>query len=609
MKSLKLLLLSALLVTFIQRGKSQAVPFWTENFTNGFPAGWSNTDASGQNVLWTWCNDAAAGPGQVGCPSIWNDGINEQDPFGATTASTGILTLDSDEYLQLPENHISELTTSAINCTGKAEVWLTFQTHIGVYNHDARTDAILMVSNDSIDWIPFQVFFHDTRWSKNPEIPIMNLSSVAANQPKVYIQWRWDGNWDYQWSLDDIELYDKNPTPPNDLSIVEFFYPPSNFATPASQIATDTFGFYLLLSNKGLEPQTNVKLKVWVEDEAGTLLHADSVLVPEIAAGVTDSAYIFDNSYIPALSEGKYFIKYSVRATEIDLRPTDNDATDFFVVTSGLFAKEDDANEGYRPSGTPDSWHVGNYYKMSAGSLETYKATSAEFAFTTTEAELPINLVSSTVYLLRVNDDVDADLTNLDSDEFLNSFSILSLNDYIAPDTLGYDYEPQTVDLIDFSTSDLGVSLEPGGRYVLAVGYTGVNNLVYHAFSSSHLFYFTSTLIYDTDWYSFGPDANAYLRLNISLVTSTDEKPLAAEAFSVFPSPAKESVNLAYHFEKPTDATITVADLTGRVISIMDKKDLTKGQETFAVKNLTAGVYLGRIATKEGTRTVKFVVE
>jgi hypothetical protein len=93
------------------------------------------------------------------------------------------------------------------------------------------------------------------------------------------------------------------------------------------------------------------------------------------------------------------------------------------------------------------------------------------------------------------------------------------------------------------------------------------------------------------------------------LFTSTDEKPLNSAAFSVFPSPASESVYLAYHFEKPTDATITVADLTGRVISIIDKKDLTQGQETFGVKNLAAGVYLGRIATKDGTRTVKFVVD
>jgi hypothetical protein len=594
---------------FLQQGLAQSPPFWTENFTNGFPINWSNADASGQNAFWTWCSTPDAGNNEAGCPSIFNDAINVQSPFAASTATTGFLTLDSDEYGQLDQNHISQLTTSAINCTGKSEVWMTYQTHIGVYQHDASTDALVRVSIDSVNWTTVQTFFHTDRWSKNPEYPILDLSAVAANSSKVYIQWEWNGNWDYQWNLDDIELYDKNPTPTDDIAISSFFYPPSSFATPASQIASDTFGFYLVLSNKGLNPQTNVKMKVSVENELGFLLHSDSLSFPNLSTGIVDSLFAFNQNYIPNLVEGKYMIKYSVKSSETDLRPLDNVAEDFFLVTANQFAKEDGANQAFRPAGNPDPYYVGNYYKMNAGALDAYKAISMEFAFTTDSIELELGNVEATTYFLRLNDDIDAGLTNLDPAEFLGSFSLLGLSDYNAPDTLEDDYVLQTVDLIDFNTSEAGILLEPGGRYMVAVGYSGVNSNTFHAFNNAHNYYFTSTLIYADDWFTFGTDANAVIRLNISLVSTIDEKPLAEKAFNVFPNPASDLLKLAYLFEKPTDATITIADVTGKVISIQDKSDLTQGQLDFSVKNLVSGLYLARIATKEGSKTVKFVVE
>jgi hypothetical protein len=65
---------------------------------------------------------------------------------------------------------------------------------------------------------------------------------------------------------------------------------------------------------------------------------------------------------------------------------------------------------------------------------------------------------------------------------------------------------------------------------------------------------------------------------------------------------------LKVDFNKATDATITIAQLDGRVIRYENREGLTNETLSYQLPNLAAGTYLARIATKEGTKTKKFVV-
>lgn len=80
-------------------------PFWTENFTNGLPSGWSTTDGSNQGVLWTWCADPLLGDNDPGCSQPWDDALNAQEPFNSATANTGFMVMDSDDPGGLPTPH------------------------------------------------------------------------------------------------------------------------------------------------------------------------------------------------------------------------------------------------------------------------------------------------------------------------------------------------------------------------------------------------------------------------------------------------------------------------------------------------------------------------
>jgi len=581
-------------------------PFWSEDFTSNIPAGWTNTDGSGQNVIWEWCADNASN-----CSPVFTG----ESPFQATSAATGYVHVNSDAAGQLPANHISRLTTSAIDCSGKSQVFLKFQSHVGTFNTTPANSAIVRVSTDLNTWQNFTAFPDLTTqndFSPNPYNSIVDISSVAANQSTVYIQWQWTGVYEYMWNLDDIELFDQNPTLKFDLRISNFFYPASSFATPASQIATDTFGFFILMSNRGLLPMTNVKVKTTVEDlNTQEVLFADSVTLASIEPGVVDSAIEMTNLFAPELPEGEYTIRYTVQADSTDLFAEDNEVSSPFVVTDFIFSKENGANTSTRPADDVP-WSVGNYYVMSSGQFDAYKAVTAEFAFATDSNELKIADVTSGISLFKINDDIPTNFSGFDFNNFPGgSVTWKGFANYEAPDGI-VNGQLQQVELLDFETLEPGVALESGGRYFLVASYGDEARKTRHAFSTDfNYFNVVSTITYSDQWYlgGFGDDLSAVLRMYISLVTTTDEKPLSESALKVFPNPVSDIVRLAVEFDQPTDATVTIADINGRVIKLEDRQGLTNEQLTYNLAHLAPGTYLARIATKEGTRTIKFVVQ
>lgn len=601
-----------ILALFLSGMLQAQTPFWSETFTAGIPAGWTNVDASGQGFTWQWCSAPNPTPP---CAPVFNG----QLPFASTTAATGFVHVDSDAGLSapLPQNHVSRLTTSAINCTGKSQVWLQFQNHIGTYVEPLATNAIVRVSTNLTTWTnftPFPTFTGENFFSPNPYFAVLDISSVAANQATVYIQWQWTANYEYMWDLDDVNVYDVNPAPKNDVVISDFFYPPSSLAQPVSQIATDTFAFGAWLSNAGSDNQTNVVLRAAVTTDANVELWTDSLTIPILGSGTVDSFFELPKRYAPELLVGAYQIKYTVRADKLDERPADNSGSDFFFVTNNIFSKENTSPAspagGIRPQTLGTGWYVGNLYQMSAGSLENYQATTATFTFGADAAEIPVTDVEASIYLFRVKDGVNfATAGGFDRTTFFSPDLVWKgLANYSAPDTMAGGLF-QTVQLLDVDLFTPGVKLDKGARYLVVVGYADQSRFAYHAFNEEVNMFFASTFTYSDQWYTsgFGADANAVLRMNISLATTTDDKPLAESAMRIMPNPVSDMLNLAVSFDKPTNATITIADLSGRVIEFEDREALTNDNLSYPVRQLAPGTYLARIATAEGTLTKKFV--
>jgi hypothetical protein len=396
----------------------------------------------------------------------------------------------------------------------------------------------------------------------------------------------------------------------HDVGFADFFYPVSSFATPVSQIGTDTFGFSAQVANYGILAQSNVKVTAKVLDitAGGTELFSSTLTVASIAPGDT-SDFIFTERFTPELPIGEYAIQYSVSADSTDQLPSDNLRTNKFFVTELTFAKEETPTQGFRPSSTGD-WTIGNYYVMSTGSLDKFRAIGAEFAFATNPDEVAAADVEASLNLFKVNDDVDANFSNFDGSQlFSPSLEWVGVSEYAAPDTYE-DYDLDVAELFDANSGASGVPLVTGGRYFLTMSYADASNLVFHAFNSAVVAPFVSTVLFTDEWGlgGFQGNPNAVLRMYLSLESSTDNTPLPVSSLTVSPNPVRDAVTLKVDFDKATDATITIADINGRVIRMEDKSGLTKERITYNLPELAAGTYLARIATAEGTRTLKFVV-
>ena len=330
--------------------------FWSEDFssTMDLPMGWTTEDASGGNGVWAWC---ASPTMAANCIPGWDAYADQHDGnFYATTSDNGFLYMDSDVLGSVAPDHIVNLTTDTIDCSGQAEVWVKFESLIGVYGLPATDNAVLRVSNNGTDWTDFNLFTLSlaTRWSSNPEFNIVDISSVAANSSTVYIQWSWTGNYEYYWLIDDLLLYDGDPTPiyvlAHDMRVNENFYAIApNAQWPSSQV--ECFSFLADIENVGSMPQTNVNLNISIDEVGGSTVYSEDLFYGELVVDSLAENQPFSGCFTPSDVIGtSYEGTYLVSADSVDLAPENNFQVFNFEITDTVFAKEFGATQSVQPA-------------------------------------------------------------------------------------------------------------------------------------------------------------------------------------------------------------------------------------------------------------------
>jgi hypothetical protein len=388
------------------------------------------------------------------------------------------------------------------------------------------------------------------------------------------------------------------------------FYPVSSGQTPTSQIAKDTFGFSVNLTNTRGNTLSNVVVDAKVQTTAGVDLYSTSLTIPSLTGDVADSLFILPGLFAPELPIGNYRIVYTTNATG-SLGPLKDVRRYFFNVTERLWSKDVSGPQiGFRPGTIPDAgWAVGNVYELTTGSLDNYVFRTVEFS-NSTPTELPITDVLADIYLFQVKDDVPASYTGFaTADLFSTSLLYIGTGTYDAPAN-ATQFGTQQAELTDILSAEPGVPVQNGKRYFLVMGYTGSSRVTFHSFNQDHIIPGIGTVTYSTQWFlgGFQGDPTAVLRVYLDLALTTDNQPLPDNTMQILPNPIHETLNLGFTFDESTDATITIADMSGRVIKFEDRK-LTTEMVSYQLPELASGTYLARVATKQGTLTKKFVVQ
>lgn len=180
---------------------SFAQTFWTETFSDAGQAvtDWvhSGTNAGANNLSWEWTNDLDAGAYNGPTMSL-------------PTGDTGYFWFDSDGNGN--GAHDVRLTGEGkpANCTGKSNVHLRFHTFFRTFSGAdvARIGVSLNGTDFTYHNVPeFDDLVAEVGTNFQFYEGVIDVAIPEAdNQPQVWIQFRWEGDFEYYWKVDDLEL-------------------------------------------------------------------------------------------------------------------------------------------------------------------------------------------------------------------------------------------------------------------------------------------------------------------------------------------------------------------------------------------------------------------
>ncbi len=189
-------------------------PFWQETFDTGFPAGWATFDQNNQGVAWNHCDDYRECP-----PASQGFSTCLEERFNSSPFDDGYLYVNSLAFQGLVQPHLSILDSKTVDCSGKAQVFLRFKTFLHALSFSPDINAVVQVKSGNGDFQTFVLFPKlntslveaSSLKTDNALELLLDISSVAANQPAVTIRWQWKGQTEVMWAIDDVELFDHNP--------------------------------------------------------------------------------------------------------------------------------------------------------------------------------------------------------------------------------------------------------------------------------------------------------------------------------------------------------------------------------------------------------------
>ncbi len=169
--------------------------FWKEDFNSSLQATshWMHGGTNAGPSRWEWTDNPADGYRDPGV-----------SPFQAPTASSGYFLFNSDANGPTPHDVWLTNVNRKIDCSQRKGVRLRFYTQY-IYFSPSGTRAQIGVSTDGQNF-QYQPLFEN--WPAN--LPFEGWVEVALpsadNEPEVWLRFRWVGNYEYHWKIDDLEL-------------------------------------------------------------------------------------------------------------------------------------------------------------------------------------------------------------------------------------------------------------------------------------------------------------------------------------------------------------------------------------------------------------------
>ncbi len=583
--------------------------FWTEDFSGGvIPSGWTNADvgtvAPTPDVTFVWSSDAAA----VGVAAL---GYAPSSTFNSATAANGYLWANSDRGLASAPltTHVTELTTTAIDCSGQPSVQLNFQSLIGVFDLDANVNAVVRVSTDMSNWTTYQAFPclvtgaaapPCARWSANPQMVSVDITPTAANQSTVYIQWQWTGGWEYFWAIDDVELA---PLPEYErvLGLAYMSHVGDGLEyhrIPTSQLFAD-FILGVSASNVGANLQTNVTLNAVVTAPGGGTAFSASENFAQIAPG--DTATMEQTVTLPGgLATGLYTVNFTITSDQdaLEANPDDDAYERRFELTDNKYSLD---GIGVHPPAIEATASLGtNSFANNEDGLMlfTYFEIAEAMDAYGMEAMLAVGTVvnSQLIFSIHTAADIDNDVVN----------SPLADSDFITVTNAHV-----SSGMVSGAFFGGAVTLQPGGYYAAVALYSNaganiiriLDDITVPQPDGASLIYLPVAPSPANPAGVYGNGIAHAIRLSSDPEMSINDRAGELNGVSMYPNPTDGL--LWINTEHAGNHVIEVLDMVGALVHMANFNHLT----TIDLGGLAKGMYMVRIANDKGSMASRITVQ
>ena len=305
---------------------AMAVPFWTEDFTTGIPASWTNSTAP-----WVYRGPATTPGVTVGSQGAY--GTNS-GTINSPTVTSGFIIFDSDYYDNngtanafgtgmYPTPHNGELMTDMIDLSAYADVMVRFNSYFRTFQGQAFVKFYINGVFDSQVQVHTGLNVNDG--TDDDAIALVRMPLSVPGNANVQIAFLFDGTTQsnangsgyYFWMIDDIELVE---TPAYLMDVTDANHGGWNSTPPAQGFGMDytfkplvqsnanPYTFEMIMANIGANDLNGTQMNVEVYDDANLQVFTSNSTATTLVP-LDTAVFVANQTYAPA-NMGVYNMRF-----------------------------------------------------------------------------------------------------------------------------------------------------------------------------------------------------------------------------------------------------------------------------------------------------------
>jgi 3D (Asp-Asp-Asp) domain-containing protein len=590
---------------------ASAIPFWSEDFSGGIPATWTNSTAPwvyrGPN---TTPNNSVGG---IGAYSGINNSPATNKPIESPTRANGFIIFDSDYYDNngssstmglgmYPSPHNGELTTDMIDLSNYTDVSLKVNSYFRTFQGQAFVAFYVNGVYDSQIQVHSNLAVNASTDSNATSL--IRLPFNVCGNANVQMQFLFDGTTQsnvngsgyYFWMLDDLELME---TPAYliesidqnhggwDIGYASTVGSGMDFTfKPLLQSNANPYMFEMSFANIGANDVSNIQMNINVEDANGTSVFSSNS-TPSTLAVLDTVSYLASQTFAPTVV-GVYDMNFwgtgdSITATNMKSMSA--------IITDTVYGRDYNNPSGsWRVARDCGGMQLGNKFDVYAPdeitSVSAYIADYSVAGASMFAVLYEVDTIGGTTSYVFLEQSDDYTLQASDIDNWvtiglINPYSAIAGQQYMV--AIGGYANP--VDTFGISTS---------GDSEISTSHIQDNGCSLGSQASGYWYYITSTPM---------------IRMNFGNQTTSIVENSFEGVIALYPNPTYGNITLELNDVLIDKYSISVKNLLGQEIYSVEKIVNGFMKQNIDLSNYSRGSYLVTVKNSVTSISQKIIIE